>query len=141
MFFSRYWSLVVAILFPLFAIATESAARLGEYDVVLQAILSVICLALFVHSWFMQRRYTQNKWRLSFFTLLLIFFALVPLWLGLNVIRNYSYNAGVEQMYSLYSDVVILQDAIVWLAKTLCVVVSLWMIVDSGRWLVKRIRA
>lgn len=129
----RYWSLAAAILLPVMEIVAESFVRLGEYDEVLRAILSVVCLALLVHSWFTQRKYTSSQWRLGFFTLLLSLVALGPVWLGLNVIRYYSY-AG-EQQYTLYGVVVHLQDVVVWLAETLCAVVSLWVIVDLVRWM------
>jgi hypothetical protein len=83
-----------------------------------------------------QRRFTQSKWRIAFFAILLGLLALGPLWLGLNVIRFYSY-AG-EQQYTLYGAVVHSQDAVVWLAKALCAAVALWVVVDLARWLWKR---
>ena len=132
----RYWSLAAAIFLPMIDIVAESALTLGEYDEVLRALVSVLCLTLLVHSWLMQRRFAQSVWRRAFWTVLLSLIALGPFWLGLNVIRYYSY-AGEEQ-YTLYEAVVYLQDAVVLLAKAVCLVVLLWGIVDFARWLKRK---
>ena len=143
---ARYWSLAAALVLPVIEIVAESTVRLREYDEVTRAVLSVVCLALLVHSWFMQRRYAQSRWRLAFWTLFLSLVALGPLWLGLNVVRFYSYDVAVDYQrnsalwyHNLYWYVVEWQGRIVLLAKVLVIVVVLWAIVDFVRWLVKRI--
>jgi hypothetical protein len=145
---ARYWSLATAILLPVIEFLTESLTRpLGDYEVA-RAVLSVVCIALLVHSWFMQRKYAESKWRLAFFTLLLTLVVLGPVWLGLNAMRFYSYNHAADyERYStvwyhnLYWYAVEWQDTIVLLAKILGIAVLLWVIVDLVRWLTKRIRA
>jgi len=108
-----------------------------DYEVA-RAVLSVACIALLVHSWFMQRRYAQRKWRLVFWTLFLSLVALGPLWLGLNVIRAYSYPENWKTDIALYENICYLQDIVEQLAKVLGIAVFLWVLVDFVRWLVKR---
>jgi len=135
--FGRYWSLGAALILPVIGIVVESTiSRSWDCEKITLAVISVVCVALLVLSWFKQRKYTQSKWRLAFFTILLSLLALGPLWLGLNVVRSYSY-AG-EQPYTLYGAFVHLQDAVVRLAKVLCAVVLLWVVVDLARWIGRR---
>jgi hypothetical protein len=145
--FERYWSLVVAFILPVIEIVVELKYAYPDNELT-RVTVSVLCLALLIHSWFMQRRYVKNKWRLAFFTLVLSLIALGPLWLGLNVIRFYSYDLGADYQrnstlwyHNLYWYTVELQDTIILLAKVLGIAVVLWAIVDLARWLVKRIRA
>jgi hypothetical protein len=145
--FGRYWSLAAALLLPVVEIVAESTVGLGAYDEVSRAVLSVICIALLVHSWFIQRRYVRSKWRIAFFTLLLSLFVLGPIWLGLNVVRFYAYPEHCECSFPIinadkvYSVVSAFMDVIMRSAKVLCTVVVSWVIVDLVRWLAKRVRA
>jgi hypothetical protein len=146
--FDRYWSLGAALLLPVMEIVAESTVRLGEYDEVLRALFSVVCLALLAHSWFLQRRYSQSRWRLAFWTLLLSLVVLGPIWLGLNVIRFYSYDLGADYQrnstlwyHNLYWYVVESQDIIVLLAKILGIAIVVWVAIDLVRWLAKRSRS
>ena len=144
----RYWSVVTAIILPVIVFFVEGTVRaFPDYEVV-RAVISVLCIALLVHSWFMQRRFVQSRWRLAFFTLLLWLPALGALWLGLNVIRSYTYDSAADyRLYStvwyqgLYWKVVELQNTIVLLAKVLGIAAALWTIVDLARWLARRIQA
>jgi hypothetical protein len=137
--FDRYWSLAAAIILP---IVVESIVSFEKYEEMSWAVLSAVCMALLVHSWFMNRRYTQSKWRLAFWTLFLSLVAFGPIWLGLNVIRFYSYDSqwiSTLWYHNLYGCVVELQDAIILLAEVLGIAVALWVIVDLVRWLAKRV--
>jgi hypothetical protein len=139
---ARYWSLATAILLPLIEVLTEGLIRLFIDYEVSRAILSVVCIALLVHSWFMQRKYAESKWQLAFFTLLLTLVALGPVWLGLNVMRAHFYplNWTTDEIL-LYTNICDLQDRVIQLAEVLGIAVALWVIVDRVRWLIKRIRA
>jgi len=134
----RYWSLAAALLLPIIEFSCEGVIRLFMDYEVARAVLSVACIALLVHSWFMQRRYAQRKWRLVFWTLFLSLVALGPLWLGLNVIRAYSYPENWKTDIALYENICYLQDIVEQLAKVLGIAVFLWVLVDFVRWLVKR---
>ena len=138
---SRYWSLAAAFLLPVIETVVESTVRLGAYDEVARTALFVICLALLVHSWFVQRRYAQSRWQLAFWTLFLSLVALGPLWLGLNVIRFYSYDSqwlSTLWYHNLYGCVVELQDVVILSAKMLGILIVLWLIADLARWLWNR---
>jgi|GEM_PF-4660506 hypothetical protein len=56
-----------------------------------RAVASALCMALMIQSWVMQRRYAKNRERLVLLTLALTLPALASLWLGMNVLRFYSY--------------------------------------------------
>jgi hypothetical protein len=137
----RYWSLVAATILPLVELFTELVTRgfWGFHEIV-RAALSIVLIALLVHSWFMQRRFAQSKWRFAFLTLLLSLLALGPLWLGLNVIRYYAHPMNWNN-WELWQSICNLQYRVEQLAEVLGAAVALWVIFDLVRWLVKRIRA
>jgi hypothetical protein len=66
----------------------------------------VLCVALLIHSWFMQRRFTRTPQRLVLLTLVLCLPALASIWLGLNVIRFYSYAPESDANANVYSAVI-----------------------------------
>jgi hypothetical protein len=139
--FVRYWSLAAAILLPVTELPCEGIIRLFMDFEVARAVLCVVCLALLVHSWIMQRRYAESKWRLAFFTLLLILLALGPIWLGLNVMRAHFYPLNWVTDEALWSNICNLQYRVEQLAEMLGIAFVLWVVVDLVRWLVRRIRA
>jgi hypothetical protein len=138
---ARYWSLAAVVILPVVEFFTELVTRgfWGSYEIV-RAALSIVCIALLVHSWSMQRRYAQDRWRLAFLTLVLCLIALGPVWLGLNVVRYYAHPMNWNN-WELWQKTCILQYRVEQLAEVLGVAVALWMIVDLVRWLAKRIRA
>jgi hypothetical protein len=136
--FYRYWSLATALALPVVEFFAEVAMKgfWGYYEVV-RVVISVVCLTLLVHSWFMQRRYTQSRWRLGFWTLLLSLVVLGPIWLGVNVLRFYAYPSNWNR-WELWQNVCYLQYRVEQLAQVLGIAVVLWMIIDLARWLAKR---
>lgn len=137
-FLKRYWSLAAALLLPVIEFSCEGIIRLFMDYEVARAVLSAACIVLLIHSWFIQRRYAQRKWRLVYWTLFLSLLSLGPLWLGLNVIRAYSYPENWKTDIALYENICYVQDIVEQLAKVLGIAVVLWVIVDFVRWLVKR---
>jgi len=137
----------VVFVLPVVEFLAEVATRgFGGYYEIARVVLSVVCIGLLVHSWFMQRRYAQSKWRLGFFTLLLSLPMLGCVWLGLNVIRSYSYDFAVDYnrnlgnwRQNLYGYAVESQDMIVLFAKVLGIALALWLMVDLVRWMGKRV--
>jgi hypothetical protein len=105
----------------------------------LRAIASLSALALLVHSWFLQRRYTKSKSTLAFFALVLSVPAMGALWLALNVVRFYSYPA--ESASRFYETVVRLQDIILDCAQTIGIVVFFWAAAATAVFLGGRISA
>jgi hypothetical protein len=112
-----------------------------DYEVV-RAALALVCIALLVHSWFRQRKYAKSKLRLAFFTLMLTLVALGPVWLGLNVMRAHYYRLNWDDHeVAVWSNICSIQYRVEQLARVLGIAVTLWVIVDSVRWLAKRVHA
>ncbi len=136
--FDRYWSLAAAIVLPVFEFFAEVAARgFGGYYEVIRAVLAVFCLTLLVHSWFMQRKYGKNRWRLGFFTLLLSLPALGCLWLELNVLRYHAHPMNWNK-WELWQAICEWQYRVERTAQVLGIAVAFWVIGDSVRWMWKR---
>jgi len=102
-----------------------------------RAVASVLCIALVVQSWIVQRRYVRNRERLAFLTLALSLPALASIWLGLNVLRFYSYPGDAPSQ--TYSTVVTLQETIQDVACAVAMVVGFWAIVEFSCSLAERI--
>lgn len=138
-FCQRYWSLIAALALPTVEVFSEIVIGHFFYYEIVRTVLFVICIALLIHSWFMQRRYTTSKWRLVFFTLLLSLVALGPLWFGMNGMRAHYYPLNWDDHeVAVWSNICSLQYRIVQFAEVLSIVVVLWLLVDLARWLAKR---
>ena len=128
---ARGWSvLAVIVIFGL----VLSGALVSEAA---RAVASVLCVALLIQSWVIQRRYVRNRERLVFLTLALCLPALASFWLGLNVLRFYSYDG--DSPTQTYSTVVRLQGVIQSLAFAVASVVGFWAIVEISCFLAERI--
>jgi hypothetical protein len=128
---ARSWSIaiVVAILgLPLLGLLPSEPGR---------AFASILCLALLVQSWFAQRRYFSDSRKLVLLTLVLSLPALASTWLGLNVIRFYSYPGDEES--KVYSEVIRLQSGIEWFAVAVALVTGLWLVYELAHWLAARL--
>jgi hypothetical protein len=128
---ARSWSLIAVL--AIFGLVL-SGILLSEPG---RAVASLLCIALVVHSWITQLRYTKTREKLALFTLGLSLPALASLWLGLNVLRFYSYGAE-SQRAPLYWGVVRLQEIIKNVAYAIGLVVIFWVIVDFSCLLAKR---
>lgn len=129
--FNRSWSLIVVLcIFWLVA----SGTLLSEP---VRAIASVVCLGLVIQSWFAQRRCVRNRERFALATLALSLPAFASLWLGLNVLRFYSYSP--ESQASIYTAVISLQKVVGISAYVVGMVVILWTIGELASFLGKRI--
>jgi hypothetical protein len=111
-FWRRYWSLAIALGLPVIVFLFM------DYQSV-RAITSIVCMILLVHSWLIQRRYTQNRLVLLCWTFVLLLPMLGAIWLGLNVIRVYTYDYAADYnrhlgdlRRDLYWPVVKIQDLI-----------------------------
>jgi len=128
---ARSWSAVVVfVIFGLVmsgVLASEPA----------RAVASILCIALLIQSWIMQRRYTRTREKLAFLTLALGLPALASIWLGLNVVRFYSYTGGSPS--KSYSTVVRLQEIIQSVAYAAALVVGFWAIVEISCFVAERI--
>jgi hypothetical protein len=104
-----------------------------------RAVASVLCMLLLIQSWIIQRRYARSRERLVLLSLALSLPALAALWLGLNVLRVYSYDP--ESSAQLYSAVLEIQKVVQNLALAVGLVVFFWAIVDLSRFLAGRVSA
>ncbi len=134
----RFWSLALVFVLPALELFAERFSWYPDQEIT-RAILSAICIALLVHSWFTQRKSPKSGWRLTFWTLLLLFFVLEFLWLALNSMRGPNYPDDPNADYRLYWFVVEWQDRIVVLAKVVASIVGAWMASDFIRWLARRL--
>ncbi len=127
--FTRGWSLIAIIgIFGLVIVLRSEPGR---------AVASVVCLALVMQSWFTQRRYVKSRETLVLVALALSLPALASVWLGLNVLRFYSYDPVSD--ISVYSTVVRLQAIIEGVAYAIGLVVFFWTIVEISCFLAERI--
>lgn len=120
--FQRSWSLLV--LFCLFLLII-SGTLLSEPG---RAVVAILSLLLIVQSWFAQQKYVKARSRLVYLTLVLTLPALGAVWLGLNVVRFYSYVPASPT--SLYSTVVRTQAIVVDLAIAVGLVAMQWSIAE-----------
>jgi len=140
-FLGLYWSLLLAIAFPVIELLAEMFSRgFGCYSQIMRSVLAAVCFVLLVHSWFMQHRCARTRWRLAFITLLLSLLALGPVWLGLNVLRYYAHPMNWNK-WEMFQRICDLQFRVEQLAQVVGMGVVLWVIVDFARWARKRIRA
>jgi hypothetical protein len=127
----RSWSLIIVL--GIFGLVI-SGILLSEPG---RAFASVLSLALVVQSWFAQRKYTKDRERLALITLALSLPALASVWLGLNVVRFYSYPQ--ESKSYTYSAVIRLQTIVEVCAYALGMVVMFWTIVELAVFLAERV--
>jgi hypothetical protein len=130
----RWWSLAAVIaLFGSILLGTQMQSR----DLhPIHALVSILCIALLGHSWLTQRRYVRNRQELVFLTLVLSLPGLAAVWLGLNVIRFYSYNP--DSPPSGYYWVIPSQDAVWWLGCAVASILVVWAMITFARSLVNK---
>ena len=149
-FLKRYWSLLVASLIvvlevyargiPFEPVEFQHPARVVWIMCLIYTTVTAICLGLIVHSWQMQRRFTRNKWRLVFWTHVLLFPALTTIVLGLREIQVSTYDLSLEreQFQHLHWYAGDVKDHLIWLVPLDIFLIVIWTIValfknKSGR--------
>lgn len=103
-----------------------------------RAAIAVGCLALMIYQWTAYRK-TYSGSKLVFVSLIVAGFALASIWLALNVVRFYTYGHESDNLGVLYSSVVRIQRVLIWPIGGLVLVVCVWAILGSARWLVRRV--
>jgi hypothetical protein len=129
--FRRGWSMLVV--FGLFCLIMSGDMRPQPS----RAAVAILSMGLVVESWFAQRRYTKTRTGLALLGLILSLPALGSLWLGLNVVRSYSY--APESRALLFAMVVRLQEIVVDCATAIGVIVFFWSTAEVSVFLGKRI--
>jgi hypothetical protein len=129
--FNRSWSFLVLI----GAFLLMLAGRLTSEPV--RAVVAVLSLVLTVQCWKAQRPYVKARSRVVLLTLILLLPALGSIWLGLNVVRYYSYDP--ESPESLYSTVVRIQDVLVSCGFVVGLIAMQWRIAEIAMVVGRRI--
>jgi hypothetical protein len=120
--FKRSWSFLVlmsAFLLMLTGHLTSEPVR---------AVVAVLSLAMTAQCWVAQRRYVKPRSRVVLLTLILLLPALGSMWLGLNVVRYYSYDP--ESPAILYLTVIRIQDVLVSCAFVVGLIAMQWLIAE-----------
>lgn len=127
----RSWSIVA--LAALFCLVIS---RTGNSEL-FRAIAAAVSLGLVAQFWVVQRPFVKTKRGLALLTVILCLPVLGSLWLGLNVVRFYSYDAGSGG--NAYGAVVRLQQVIEQSALVTGLVVFYWSVGELASLLGKRI--
>ena len=104
---------------------------------VLHAVLAVTCIGLMFYQWRAYRS-SDTGVRLVFWRLVVSGLALASLWLGLNVIRVYTYDGG--ESGRVYGFVVRVQDRLVEVTLALLAILIAWVMFDLARWTINKCR-
>jgi hypothetical protein len=120
----RSWSLVLLLCLLLLIISGLLASERAR------AVIALLSMALVIQCWFAQRRCVRSRSRLVLWTLLLALPAAGSLWLGLNVVRSYSYDGQSGSL--LYSTVVRIQEIIVKAATVTGVAAMAWLLGETA---------
>jgi hypothetical protein len=127
----RGWS--VLVVFGLFCLIASGIIRSQPA----RAAVAALSLGLVLESWFALRRCAKTRSALALMSFALSLPALGSLWLGLNVVRFYSYAPELDA--SLYATVVRFQEVIVDCATAIAIIVFFWSTAEAAKFLGKRI--
>ena len=105
-----------------------------------RALVSILCVILLAHSWFVQRTHSKPRPQLIFLTLALSLPALAAIFLGLNVILYYTYNSAAEGDPRLHEAVGNVQTVVGLCAVAVAVILFFWMLLKVAYWLAARVR-
>lgn len=111
-------------------------AGLLRSDIV-RAALAAGCTGLMIFQWLIYRK-TERGMRLLFLSLLVTTLGLSSVWLGLNVVRVYTYDPESPQIWARHMLIVDAQEIIQWTVVALATVVSLWGLLLVARRLNRR---
>jgi hypothetical protein len=139
-FLKRYWSLLIAYLLVVLEVYArgmdfepvefQNPARVVWIMCSIITTVTVLCFGLIVHSWQMQRQHAGNKWRLVFWTHVLLFPALTTIVLGLGTIQVSTYDLSLEreQFQNLHRYAGVAKDFLIWLIPLNLILIVLWAI-------------
>jgi hypothetical protein len=111
-------------------------AGLLRSDIV-RAVLAVGCTGLMIFQWLIYRK-TDRGTQLLFLSLLVRTLGLSSVWLGLNVVRVYTYDTESPQIWARHMLIVDVQEIIQWTVVALATVVFLGGLLLLARWLNRR---
>ena len=125
--FARQW--------PAAAMATSLVAAANTSSEPLRGVISIMCIGLAVYQWTIYRR--GQRFSLPGFVLLTL--TMVSLWLGLNVIRYYTYRRHSMGILGWHGLVIRTQELLMWPILCAVLIVTLWAIIDLAHWIAGRV--
>lgn len=130
--FLLHWPLLVPIAVWVLLFSGHLASE------VLREVLAIACIALMLKQWQVYRR-SASGGRFVFLSLVVIGLTLASLWLGLNVVRFYTYDGdgGHGRIYGL---VVGIQEYLVWTTGALLIIVASWVVLYLAIWFSRKSR-
>jgi hypothetical protein len=104
---------------------------------IVRALLAVGCTGLMIFQWLIYRK-TDRGTQLLFLSLVVTALGLSSVWLGLNVVRFYTYDPESPQTWAWHKLIAHVQEIIEWTVVALVSVVFLWGLLLVARWLNRR---
>ncbi len=102
----------------------------------LRGALAILCVGLAFYQW----KTLGRRQRFSLPGLVLLTLLMVSVWMGLGVVRNYTYPAdSLRQTLPLYGAVVRAQGLLIWPILGGVLVITIWTIFRVAHWLAARI--
>ena len=131
----HHWPLLVSTIAWL---AVVWVPALFQSEVV-RAVLAVTCIALMAFQWALYRK-TVGGSKFLLLSLIVAWFTLASLWLGLNVVRYYTYNPESARTWAWHTLVAQIQTPILWAMALLIPVVFTWVLWLFVHWISGRVR-
>jgi hypothetical protein len=130
-FIHRHWPLTIA-----FAAWLLLLVAFFQSEIV-RAVVAVVCIALMVVQWLIYRKATTGE-LFAFLSVIAGGFGLANLWLLLNVVRFYTYDA--DSGSGVHFLVIRIQDALLWVVVAVLAVTCVWALSVVARWLGRNLR-
>jgi hypothetical protein len=136
---SRHAALILAIALWLLSFAVImffGRLRFGRemLDEAIRLTLSVGIIALLAFQWILYRKSTSGR-HFAFLTAMLVALSLPAVWLAINVVRFYTYNASVEHADSVEASIhwlaIRVQDGLIWVGLMAFVVATVLGVSDA----------
>ena len=103
-------------------------------DEAIRLTLSIGTIALLAFQWILYRKSTDGR-HFAFLTATLVALSLPTVWLAINVIRFYTYNASVEHTDSVEASIhwlaIRIQDGLIWVGLMAFVVAMVLGVSDA----------
>ncbi len=107
---------------------------------IVRAALAVTCIGLMAFQWAIYRKRFFGA-QLALLSLIVAWFIVASLWLGLNVVRYYTYNPEDARTWAWHTAVIQIQFPLAWAMVLLVPVVAVWLMFLFARWLSSKIRS
>ena len=127
--FLRYWPLVTIV------VALGLVAKGYVLSESLRGVISIACIGLAVYQWTNYR--TRQRFSLAGFVLLTL--TMISVWLGLNVLRAYTYPRHSMEILRWHGLVVRAQELLMWPILGAVLIVTLWAIINLAHWIAGRV--